>query len=329
MGRFKIPVGVAIFLATWLLILCVPVVRQIPRSLALYWQPDSSENPAYRRLPAQLARAIPDNPTAALYAASTAPADANKTDLRRVIARFPDDPNAQALGLRETAGLAASIEAMRQNKDPERKVMWKESVEIARRGGKLEPSNAFWPWMEAGFEFGLGNESAAYAAMRRASACSEFNDYLFQDYRARFALLNRYVRPTFEEKLIASNWVLYSHWSLLADAAKITAQRALELKQNGDFRGALELENAVLNVYRVRRANSEILLNALISEDQARKISGEVSRHSQTARRGANTKRFLYLGRSGDSRRPTGARLGRLRARKRAPTTGQPRCVCG
>ncbi len=269
MGRFKIPVSVALFVGIWLLIFCLPVLRQIPRSLVLYRQVGSDENPAYHGPSAQLARAIPDNATAALYAASTLPYDADKTNLRRVVARFPNDWNAQALGLRETAGLVSSIEAMRQNKDPKKIEIWREAVEIARQGGQHEPSNAFWPWMEAGFEFGLGHDSAAYSAMRRASSCSDFNDYLFQDYKARFALLDRYVHPTFEEKIIASVWVLYSHWSLMADATKTTAQRALELKQSGNATGALELENAVLNVYRVRHASSESLYESAIAEGQA------------------------------------------------------------
>ena len=276
MRRIKIPPGVVVFVAIWLAALCVPSVRQLRHSLVLYRQPEPGRPSVLQKLVGGLARKFPDDATVAGWAAEIAPYDPNaagqdRKAVRKLVTRFPDDLATRALWMRASAGLFGQVEIARKSDNQARLRMWTDAAQIARESANAEPDNAFWPWMEAGFEFGTGNDSAGYAAFLRLVDCTRYNDYLQQTNKARFEFLLRHRHLTWEEKIIVSNFVSYAHWAVLYGASNFAWKRALELKRASNARGAIALENALLNATRLRRLGSDSLLNALISENIARK----------------------------------------------------------
>lgn len=271
MRRIKIPVGVKIFIAIWLLALCVPTVRDIPRSLLLYQQYPTIN----QQLISDLARQFPANATLAGWKAELAiyfPNGANRDrkNVRAVLTRFPDDLASRALWVRISSSLFSSVEAARKSKDQVKLAAWKDAAQVAREGAKAEPENAFWPWMEAGFEFGLSNDKAGYAAFARMTNCSRFNDYFAQTNKARYDFLVHHSNVSWEQKVITSNLAFYYHYTVLLDASKFATNRAVELKRAGKAGDAIALEDALLNGARLRRLDSDNVLGGLISEDIAR-----------------------------------------------------------
>ncbi len=65
------------------------------------------------------------------------------------------------------------------------------AIATAREGARLEPDNAFFPWMEATLQFASKRPLEALRALEAAGKCSTFDDYVFASVAQRNALLKR------------------------------------------------------------------------------------------------------------------------------------------
>ena len=270
MRRFKIPLGVKLFVAVWLAILCVPTARQIPRSVMFYADSQSDAFFGSRASLAELARQFPDAPIVLGWVAQQTPFYENPLAWRAVQQRFPADIELRALRLRQSAGLFSSLASARQNTDAARRAEWTDCAQVAHRGGQIEPDNIFWPWMETAFELAVGRDELAWRAFARVSQGTRFDDYQRQTLNSRLRWVQRHRRLAWEEKLRVSNSILFSHFSAMSSSAAAASARAAKLKSRGDARGALALEGALLDAARLWRRDSDSLIGALNSEKIAR-----------------------------------------------------------
>jgi len=75
---------------------------------------------------------------------------------------------------------------------------------LARRGENLDSGNAFFPWMAAAAEFGLGDRTAALGDLKRAAGCHRYDDYLSNYNLANFHVLvgNHLLSPWRIERIL-------------------------------------------------------------------------------------------------------------------------------
>ncbi|RYG62385.1 hypothetical protein EON80_23225, partial [bacterium] len=90
-----------------------------------------------------------------------------------------------------------------------------EVYEQARRGEKLDPQNAFFPYMEAMALCTLRREDEAVQALQRAGKCTTFNEGTFDDIRRRIAIQEKQGPVDWNEKLFIEWAELWPHLGAL------------------------------------------------------------------------------------------------------------------
>ena len=276
MGRFKIPVGVALFAAIWLAALCVPSVRDIPYLLNISAQIGANQYEIEQSVPEALARAFPKDPVAIGWNAENEFYRGQKDEIKKALARFPNDLTIRAIRLQTASQNMRNSNGALAARDAAQNADFRECARIARAGGTLEPSNAFWPWMEAAFEFSVGQSEAALRAFERLQSCTRYDDYIHQRLQARLNFWQAHDDPSFELKL---NQLLFSvllpHLSALRESGEFVTARAVELRRAGDNARAIAVENGVLTAMRLMRRDDDNIISILGSESGARKTLGK------------------------------------------------------
>ena len=283
MGRFKIPVGVKIFAAIWLLALCVPTTRELPRTFG-FVEMFRGQSPMVASATHELARENPDNATAAAWGAENdwrgyggdAETDepignGDKRALKRVGARFPRDLQILSLQLRTSCESLTNPKIARAKNDVKSRAQWLEAAQIARAGAQLDPDNAYWPWMEAAFAFVANRDDAALQAFERAGNCARYDDYIHATLNARLKFWESVSSPSWDQKVALWAGTLYSHLGPMREAASLATERAMTLRKSGDNARAFALESDVLQVARLLHQQTDALFVGLVAEDIANK----------------------------------------------------------
>ena len=108
-----------------------------------------------------------------------------------------------------------------------------EAIRVAREGARLQPDNAFFPWMEAIFQFALERPDAALRALELAAKCSTFDDYTFRSLDERTRLLRRLRTTGWEDDLTEWANTIFPHLSLMRSVARAASwQMQLARKRN-------------------------------------------------------------------------------------------------
>ncbi|HEX8834123.1 MAG TPA: hypothetical protein VF719_07975 [Abditibacteriaceae bacterium] len=271
MDWFKRNLGVKIFIAIWLLVLILPLWRL---RASRHWQSDQLIDPialTSEQTPAPVmlgltpqneektARLFPDDSIAqTLQPAGSllrAEPEVEKvfTAYATVSARFPRDLLLRALWLRDATRGSLPVEGpelMASYKLPGSttlsppyiaKPQIQAAANCAREASRQEPDNAFWPWMEAIFEFSLRRDQAALTALDRAGKCTRFDDKTLETARRRIALMHR-IRTADTEDDYHEAWAIsYPHFGKLRSAARQTMWNAKSAVKRGDTARALEI----------------------------------------------------------------------------------------
>ena len=272
MGRIKIPVGVTIFLAIWLAALCVPSVRDIPKSLIVMSWFHSFDSGAEAPLIAELSRRSPNDADGALWAAENAARVGDAHAIEPVIARFPRDMSARALQLKMASSgrFALNIDLKKIRHDQKLKQNWANFAQFARDDAKLEPDNAFWPLMEAAFLYAARRDDAARAVIERAATCARYQDYSERSGAHRVAFLERHRRVLWNTKISIASSTLYPQLAWINQSADLAAKRARALRAAGRDAQALALEAAILRCGFLLKRDSQSSIGALTGQTIAR-----------------------------------------------------------
>ncbi len=108
-----------------------------------------------------------------------------------------------------------------------------EAIRVAREGARLQPDNAFFPWMEAIFQFALERPDAALRALELAAKCSTFDDYTFRSLDERTRMLRRLRTTGWEDELTEWAHTIFPHYSLMRGVARAASwQMQLARKRN-------------------------------------------------------------------------------------------------
>ena len=174
MRRIKIPVGVKIFIAIWLLALCVPTVRELPQAFVFA---DLRGIESSDDFVDQLDLPRSNDAIGEAWRAEVEYRRGDKSAMQTVAARYPNDLHIKANQLFLVAKQLDSLKKARQQPGAAHDERWLRSAQIAREAGDLEPDNVFWPWMEAAFEFAGRRDESALMAFERAAKCTRYQDY--------------------------------------------------------------------------------------------------------------------------------------------------------
>ncbi len=264
MGRFKFPVGVKIFIAIWLLILCVPTVRELPQAFVLselrgIESPDDFVD--------QLNLPRSNDTVGEAWRAETEYRRGNKSAIEAVATRHPEELRVKASQLFLVAKQLNSLKKARQQPDAARDERWLQSAQIARDASALEPDNVFWPWMEAAFEFAGRRNAAALRAFERAARCTRYQDYSATINRERIEWLQNQRHLAWEQKLMLSSAVGFSQLSPMRNASLGASQRAKTLREKGQIPRALAIEVGVLNANSLARRDGKYAITATMGQN--------------------------------------------------------------
>ena len=272
MRRNPFPVGVKLFIAIWLLALCVSTVRELPQSLVFYnLRGIESPNDFVEKL--DLPRSA--NAIGEAWRAEVEYRRGHKSAMQTVAARYSDDLHVKALQLFLAAEQLQSLKQARQQSDAARDKRWLQSAQIARQAAKIEPQNVFWPWMEAAFEFAGRRDNAALRAFERAANCTRYQDYSANINRERIEWLQSQRHLAWEQKLMLSYAVGFPQLSPMRNSSLGASQRAKTLREKGQIPRALAIEVGVLNADRLARRDGEYEITAATGQNAGIASLGE------------------------------------------------------
>ena len=266
MRRIKIPLGVKIFIAIWLLALCVPIVRDLPGALALYDLRGIEGPDDY----VDMLDLPPSNdPMGEAWRAEVEVRRGDKGAMDAVAARFPTDVRVKALQLLIIAKELPDLKQARLQPNAASDSRWKKGTQIARRAAVLDAENVFWPWMEAAFEFAARRDDAALNAFARAAKCTRYQDYSDVVNRERIAWLEARRSMAWEQKLMLSSAVGFPQLRLLHQSMVGAGQRAGALRKSGQIGRALSIENGALNASSLARRDATYEITATFAQNAA------------------------------------------------------------
>lgn len=141
------------------------------------------------------------------------------------------------------------------------------AIESAREGARLEPDNAFFPWMEAILNFSLKRDNAAIAAMKRAGQCTRFDDYVMDAVRERLVLLRELRSTGWEDDFAEFSGALLPHYARMRNVTRAVMARARLARKRGDEMRALELAGITQRAGAVVERADGLMITKLVGRE--------------------------------------------------------------
>lgn len=136
---------------------------------------------------------------------------------------------------------------------------------VAREGAKLDPSNGFFPFMEATVLYGLRCDRDAEAALHRAALCPAFDDGIRAELDGTQRLRELALGPQLgiiEGTIGAAT--LFPHYATLRSTARLVSVHAREREQAGDTAGGMALRRDLITVGEKLRDNASPYIGNLV-----------------------------------------------------------------
>lgn len=138
--------------------------------------------------------------------------------------------------------------------------------QIAERGERVDPENAYFPLMRAIGLFAARRDKEAMEAIRRASRKPRWDDYLWEEKEARLHL----VQVAFGEPLAISQFlngysVPEAHWLSIPSLGRMVRYLAHTLERRGKAQQAADLRLAMLRCASRIRSQSSSSVGSLVA----------------------------------------------------------------
>jgi hypothetical protein len=200
--------------------------------------------------------------------------------LRALKSRFPDNPSLDANALRD-----ASLDAIRldRNEDyllagqpiPKKSETWwhkpptVEQLALfdkdATDGEKLEPDNAFFPFMRAAGLFAAHRDADGLAAVRRAGTKTQWNEHIADEPDGQWRLhAEAFGDPNALWRAQDMGSVLLPQYSLLRGVARVAAYKAVLDERAGHMEEGLAIRRALMRCGGLMRAQSRFVIGSLV-----------------------------------------------------------------
>ena len=136
----------------------------------------------------------------------------------------------------------------------------------AEEGEKIDPTNAYFPTMQAISLFAGHHDVEALAALQRASQMTTWEDYASDEARAQMKLHEQTFgdgRVSLPTTMIAAS-ILLPHYSGLRAAARVAVHIAIEKEKVGKFEEGLAIRNSVRKFGDLMQNHSKFGIGSLV-----------------------------------------------------------------
>ncbi len=142
-----------------------------------------------------------------------------------------------------------------------------DAIKAARQGARLRPDNAYFPWMEAVFQFELERPSDALRALEAAARCSKFDDFTFENIEERTRLLQRLRATGWEDDVAEQGLALFPHYSRMRAVARAASWQMQLARKRQDKAAAYRWAAALARAsYPVARDERNSIITVLVGE---------------------------------------------------------------
>ncbi len=142
------------------------------------------------------------------------------------------------------------------------------AVQAAREGARLQPENAFWPWMEAIFEDTLHKDADALAALRRAGHCRQFDDGVGATISDRIRLMRLAQTTELEDEYWETIAANLPHISRMHALCRTVSAHAQICFGDGDVGQGLEISGVLQRALVPIAHSTQYLMMVDFSERQ-------------------------------------------------------------
>lgn len=138
-------------------------------------------------------------------------------------------------------------------------------INAAEQGERLDSDNAYFSYMLAWGLFGTHHDTEALDAVRRAGHKQHWNDYIYDEFKARYKL----DQAAFGERgsyTILIDWALTMTMfnSRIRQMARVITYRAVEAEQQGRAAEGVELRHALMHYGSLMRLQSQTIIDNLV-----------------------------------------------------------------
>ena len=137
----------------------------------------------------------------------------------------------------------------------------------ARKGARLQPDNAFFPWMEAVIQFSLRRPEPALRALEVTGRCTVYDDYGLENVAQRLALLRQLRVTGWEDDF--TEWLAapFPQYSRMRATARAVVGQIRLARKRGDKKAALRMATtAVRASFVVARSPKNSVIGTLVGQ---------------------------------------------------------------
>lgn len=137
----------------------------------------------------------------------------------------------------------------------------------AAQGERLDPDNAYFPFMRAVGLCGAHRDDEAIAAITRAAHKSLWREYYNDELRGAWKLQDTaFVNNSVLLHTIAAASLLFPQYAQMRDATRVTIYKAMQAEQAGHIREGLKLREDVLRLGSLMRVQSSNLIGTIVGD---------------------------------------------------------------
>ena len=135
----------------------------------------------------------------------------------------------------------------------------------AEAGERLDPDNAYFPFMRAVGLFGAQRDGEAVAAMERASRKPHWREYYNDELKGQWKLQDASsVNNSALFHSVSAMGLLFPQYAQMRAAVRVIIHKAITAEQAGNVREGLELRECALRLGSLMRADSANIIAALV-----------------------------------------------------------------
>ena len=143
--------------------------------------------------------------------------------------------------------------------------VWAAYDRDAAMGERLDPDNAYFPFMRAVGLFGARHDEEALEAMARASHKTQWREYYNDELKGQWKLQDTgFVNNSALFHSVAAMSILFPQYAQMRSAARVTLFEAIKAERAGDFKKGLELRENILRLGSLMRVQSASLIGSLV-----------------------------------------------------------------
>ncbi len=132
-------------------------------------------------------------------------------------------------------------------------------------GERIDPDNAYFPFMRAIGLFAAHRDAEALAAIQRAAQKTRWDDYIAEEVKSRWKMRREVFgqRSAIQRVIVAAS-LLFPHYARLRAVTRVAVYKAIEAERAGHIEQGLAIRLAIMRYGSLMRAQSSSSIGALV-----------------------------------------------------------------